>query len=1056
MEPSAQGRQALSTFCICLTDVPDEVKPDQLCAQLQGRKSSKITSPNGDSYKWLVWLVPPMAAQYFIQQSTYLLDIDGKTRIPVKIESCIPCDLPSEWVDEFMSQGGLNYAYGGPQFMGQYYPFPQGPQPGYQYPGFPQGPHQGYPQGPDQGQQDGVSNAEGNTQPEETGPGGQAMGFGPGFPPQWGYYQQPWGYPSNQGAPPPYNSKGDRFPREGAYVGPPGGGYVSDVVSQAQDEFLEKIERKRKKEEKRQGEEMNDHDEEPKGTNMIKVSKLPKGTTKDSLTYFFENRKRSGGGETEDVDFEESDMTAIITFEDPDAVRRILQKRPILFQDKQIEVEEFYPGGRDREHQNIDDEDEEDDNQPLCTIEIKGFKSSSSDDTIQFYFENPRRSGGGDIDDFTRTSDVIYITFEDESIAKSVAERNHKVDGAELSVKVYVPPPPQQMYSDKIFIQGLNSSTTKDCLSNFLEAKSASFPTDIVYGEEDGTALVTFEETVDFEKLQNACKKRALEGSYLSVSKVPVTNCLKVHGFSDGTSQDTLMFYFENSRRSGGGELEKIELNKEDGTCLVFFKDHKVLDEVCKRKHKVDDQQLVLHVYHECLGNVSDDEDDSAGSSVGGRKFKQPESFSLNEADKRKVEFLKHSKSVKDAVEKQLKSCHAAVQWPKSKTDFMVIDCLLTAEIKDCKTLAKTWKKTATDSLNQFFEALIVEENLVLQEAWDLVMEGLKGITIQHPDGIAVISEPENCKIILVGYKHIVKNVSKQVNDIIAKVGEDLDRKKQQMKEKVQAKYHQARILILTHFPDKIKKKFPGLNVKIELKSKEIRFEGLSSEISNAKLEMYELFDKITSSKVDQFSKEKLEFCDTAKVREYIVAKLRKGNILAVWEIEPQRNINMYALSDKDAVNAAHIFQQSIVESPIDLSPESVYLLQSDIWSATKKKVEDVEPGLVKIVEDPDKKKIIICTTSVNVGNCREMVEDFLLNNTVTEQVLSLPSGEMRLIQQEHSRDIEQIARELKDDQVKITLDHLRIIIKGTTQGLNRAKQKIDTIIQKIVKNPTH
>lgn len=57
------------------------------------------------------------------------------------------------------------------------------------------------------------------------------------------------------------------------------------------------------------------------------------------------------------------------------------------------------------------------------------------------------------------------------------------------------------MYSDKVFIQGLNPSTTKDCLSNFLEAKSGSTSTDIVYGEEDGTALVTFEE--DFGKYYN-------------------------------------------------------------------------------------------------------------------------------------------------------------------------------------------------------------------------------------------------------------------------------------------------------------------------------------------------------------------------------------------------------------------------------------------------------------------------------------------------------------------------------------------------------------------------
>lgn len=87
--------------------------------------------------------------------------------------------------------------------------------------------------------------------------------------------------------------------------------------------------------------------------------------------------------------------------------------------------------------------------------------------------------------------------------------------------------------------------------------------------------LIHVSYVLDFEKLQKNCKRRALEECYLCVSKVPVTNCLKVYGFRDGTSKDTLELYFESSKRSGGGDLESIELNKEDGTCLIFFKDHK-------------------------------------------------------------------------------------------------------------------------------------------------------------------------------------------------------------------------------------------------------------------------------------------------------------------------------------------------------------------------------------------------------------------------------------------------------------------------------------------------
>lgn len=62
----------------------------------------------------------------------------------------------------------------------------------------------------------------------------------------------------------------------------------------------------------------------------------------------------------------------------------------------------------------------------------------------------------------------------------------------QLTVKRYIPPPPLPKYEDKVFIKGISASITKESLFNFLEAKSNAEPIDIVYGEEEGIALVTF------------------------------------------------------------------------------------------------------------------------------------------------------------------------------------------------------------------------------------------------------------------------------------------------------------------------------------------------------------------------------------------------------------------------------------------------------------------------------------------------------------------------------------------------------------------------------------
>lgn len=48
------------------------------------------------------------------------------------------------------------------------------------------------------------------------------------------------------------------------------------------------------------------------------------------------------------------------------------------------------------------------------TLEIRGFNPNTHIDTIVLYFENTKRSGGDEVIDHTRNSDVIYITYKSE------------------------------------------------------------------------------------------------------------------------------------------------------------------------------------------------------------------------------------------------------------------------------------------------------------------------------------------------------------------------------------------------------------------------------------------------------------------------------------------------------------------------------------------------------------------------------------------------------------------------------------------------------------------
>lgn len=80
----------------------------------------------------------------------------------------------------------------------------------------------------------------------------------------------------------------------------------------------------------------------------------------------------------------------------------------------------------------------------------------------------------------------------------------------------------------------------------------------------------------DFGHLEITCLKKPLENCYLSVKRVPISNCVLVSGFAKDkmTSKSTLENYFENERKSGGLDVTNVKINHDDNTCLVYFKDH--------------------------------------------------------------------------------------------------------------------------------------------------------------------------------------------------------------------------------------------------------------------------------------------------------------------------------------------------------------------------------------------------------------------------------------------------------------------------------------------------
>mgnify|MGYP002803371376 CR=1 FL=1 len=163
--------------------------------------------------------------------------------------------------------------------------------------------------------------------------------------------------------------------------------------------------------------------------------------------------------------------------------------------------------------------------------------------------------------------------------------------------------------NDKVFVKGILTKTTKDCLWFYMERISDLDVKDITYGPENGETvdtIVTFDSTVDFDKIQESFEKRpTLEGKDMSIEAVPFCKTILVKNLPASATHDSVLFKFEN-KRAGGGDVEAVDLDLEKKIATIEFKDPNVIDEVLSREQTLDQTILSVERYYPILNSVAD------------------------------------------------------------------------------------------------------------------------------------------------------------------------------------------------------------------------------------------------------------------------------------------------------------------------------------------------------------------------------------------------------------------------------------------------------------------
>ncbi|KAL8567909.1 hypothetical protein ACOMHN_066595 [Nucella lapillus] len=129
------------------------------------------------------------------------------------------------------------------------------------------------------------------------------------------------------------------------------------------------------------------------------------------------------------------------------------------------------------------------------------------EDLWEQYFENKKRSDGGDISEngivWNEEQKCFFITFMESHVAKRVASKEHSLKGCPVQVQLWSPErfssgqSAVEMQKDRVLVSGFPPGTTSDLLQNYLEFLLTVDVDSVKVNGNDRSALIIFEAPIE-------------------------------------------------------------------------------------------------------------------------------------------------------------------------------------------------------------------------------------------------------------------------------------------------------------------------------------------------------------------------------------------------------------------------------------------------------------------------------------------------------------------------------------------------------------------------------
>ncbi|XP_070557073.1 protein mono-ADP-ribosyltransferase PARP14-like [Ptychodera flava] len=774
----------------------------------------------------------------------------------------------------------------------------------------------------------------------------------------------------------------------------------------------------------------------------IKVTGFTPDTDVEVLEMYFESTKRSGGGCIKSVDVIDSGVVSIV-YEDSEVAERVLRREKhvvagLTLSVTPVEKEEnmigdFSDGGEEACDQNR-------------SIEVK-YDDSILTETLELYFESTKKSGGGLIDKTEEKEDnILLITFEDPSVARRVLTRErHVLEGVTLDVSEprNARKKPCTPRDEKcILLRGLAEGTSKEHVELFLKNRTGiEDEPELIFAGPDAVIVRYKEEITDFGKIVERIGQKKLNKAKIEAEPIYHTNCIIVTNLPERINEEMLEFYFENPKRSGGGDVDNINLVLESGYALIFFKNYQVVDVVARRKHVISNTPLEVQPYYEWLSSNKRID----ATPVQDKSKAMTTRVSVHSS---KMSFVM-SKHFKEELEEQMTLSCAAIQWPCDEDECSVdiIQKESLANLKQGEIDGESWpalvERVLSEFLSRFLEVVIdVPEDIfinLVNKTGDLIEDSTADVKFEQQSSVVRI----------LGEAKDVHDLEATITSIVSELKTEQEMKKMTT-ETISLDCFKIKQLLMSEFTQKVSEKFPSIEVLLVSKNNTVRFQGIPGDVLQAKVMMYETLNQLCISKVKSLTATVLDFLKSREAINKAYDFFRDENIQAIYHIEDNEAF-CCAPGEEGLEKAIELLQVRVEEKKLDVELDLFGALKTMKWTSLRNELQEQYNVKITVQQQDSGVTINITGFQSSMGEVTKRIHEFIKENKIQMKLFEVEPGKLKYLFDCKKDALKMIEKKAQSMPFEITQKTkgptVGIEIRGNLSDIDNATASLNNII---------